>query len=212
MIVSDSQVAKKAILGVVFCGGESKRMGFDKATAPLGPGTLIERSVAGLADVVPEVVLASGEFERYPELGLECVLDRDGGSGPLAALEAGLRHARLQHGEGWVCVLPCDSPRADGRVFAHLLARAQRVGAQACLLETEQGPQPLYAVYSTDCLEPVAAALDAGERRMIAWHEGYGAVEVTGVRLSDLPAEIARSCADNVNTPEELDRQREVRP
>ena len=44
---------------IVLCGGESRRMGRDKASLPFGPETLVERVVRLVTPFVSDVVLAA---------------------------------------------------------------------------------------------------------------------------------------------------------
>jgi molybdopterin-guanine dinucleotide biosynthesis protein A len=204
------------VLGVVLCGGASRRMGRDKAELVVEGRTLLERAAATLASVAHEVVLACGPEPRYAHRGLELVLDRVPGGGPLAGLEAGLarlaergdgserpEHPQCPQSNGWLVALACDMPRADARVLALLLERARARDLDVCLLASPDGLEPLCAVYRASCLEPVRAALAAGERRMVAFH-GRVAVGVLHTdELAPLGAELAGSAA-NLNTPEEL--------
>lgn len=194
-------------------------MGADKAGLVLGERTLLQRAVEVLADAVEgEVVLATGSAERYPELGLPCVLDRLG-DGPLAGLEAVLGRFAETPGGAWVAVLACDLPGADPAVVRRLLARARERALDACLLATAEGPEPLFAVYHTRCLDAVRDALRAGERRMVAFHRGSARADAAGARtpiavgelpVEELPSEL-RGCARNVNTPADLAAERRAR-
>ncbi|HUR27432.1 MAG TPA: molybdenum cofactor guanylyltransferase, partial [Planctomycetota bacterium] len=181
--------------GVVFCGGKSSRMGADKALLRGEDGrSLLERACAALRPLVSEVWLACGPRARYGETGLTLVLDQREDGGPLAGLEAVLERASTR----WVVVLACDMPRVSTEHVQGLLERADAQDLDACWMETEAGAEPLCAVYSRACLEPVRAALDAGERRMIAFHTRSSAgraLRLAGLRPQSL------GLAANLNTP-----------
>jgi molybdopterin-guanine dinucleotide biosynthesis protein A len=186
--------SRSDLTGLVLCGGRSRRMGRDKAVLALGGTTLIERAVGVLAGIARETLIATGPEPRYPELGLECVLDRVADAGPLAGLEAGLARSRSE----WTAALACDMPRVDARVIEILHDRAKERDLDACLLATRRGVEPLCAVYRRTCLEPVRAALDAGERAMVSFHAG---LRVETLPEWVLPAELReRRVALNVNT------------
>ena len=171
-------------------------MGRDKAHLVLEGATLLERAVGVLAAATPRVLLASGDAPRYPELGLECVLDSRAGDGPLAGLAAVLERIERE-GVSYACVLACDMPRVSPDVFRVLLARARAAAADACLVRTRAGLEPLCGVYHARCLPAVRAALARGERRMDAFHGAVRLVTVDEVELGP-------DCARNVNTPEEF--------
>jgi len=180
-------------------------MGSDKAALSLDGRTLLERAAATFEGIAVETLLACGAEARYGELGLPIVLDRRAGAGPLAGLEAGLERARTD----WLAALACDMPRAAPEVFLALLDRAIDGGFDVCTLGTDQGVEPLYAVYRRTCLEPVRAALDAGERKVVAFHALQTS---TGARLRigtlherELEGSLVRrDVARNVNTPADL--------
>ena len=187
-------------------------MGRDKAPLEVRGRSMLDSAVAAFGGLTDGVLLACGPEARYREAGYEFVLDRFADAGPLAGLEAALQRAAEGGADGaWLLVLACDMPRARGEVFQALLARARERDADACLLGTDGGLEPLYAVYHTRCLGAVRRALEAGERRMTSFHAGYGAVVVEVLDLADLPPAVAdRDCHRNVNTPHELEAERGV--
>lgn len=190
---------------MLLCGGESRRMGRDKALVAVQGRTLIERSLAALCAVADQVWLASGSEPRYPHLGLTCVLDVEPGAGPLAGLAAGLRACSTP----WLAVLSCDLPLAEGEMLRGLLVRAEAGGWDAALLGLPRGSQPLFAVYRTaTCAPAVSAALRAGERRMVSFHGGLRVVSVAAVELGGA----AERAGINLNTPEDLRSLEQDRP
>jgi molybdopterin-guanine dinucleotide biosynthesis protein A len=190
------------VLGVVLCGGKSARMGTDKALIPLGSSTMLERAATTLAELTPRVVLACGASERYAELGLPLVVDRYLGAGPLAGLEAALASAVVA-GEDWLVALACDLPRVRPSVLANLLSRAREDDLDACFFETELGLEPLCAVYRATCLPSVRAALDAGERKMIAFLQ-HATASGELPRIATVRADAFVGDLVNVNSPADV--------
>lgn len=193
--------ARAEVTGVLLCGGKSERMGRDKALAQFGERALIEYPLSVLRSLAERVVIACGAAPRYAELGCELVLDAEADGGPLAGLAAGLAASRTE----WIAVLACDMPRADARILRELLVHARDNQLDACLLEVERGTQPMFAVYRKSCVEPVRAALAAGERRMVAFHAhslAGRAPRVAGFAIAD-----GEACAVNLNTPEDFARE-----
>jgi molybdopterin-guanine dinucleotide biosynthesis protein A len=177
-------------------------MGADKARMLLAGRALMEYPLKVLREVAGEVVLATGSEPRYEDLGLSCVLDPVADGGPLAGIASGLEAAE-ERSCTYVACLACDMPRASVRSLTALLERAEKLALDACLLETESGLEPLFAVYHRSCLAPVRAALSRGERRAIAFH---------GERVDGRPLRIGvvdakhlgeDGCARNLNTPQE---------
>lgn len=185
--------ARAALTGVVLCGGRSVRMGRDKSLLELGGRTLLERAIAVLDGIAPEVLLACGPAERYADLGRPLVVDAFPDGGPLAGLEAGLRRAKTE----WIAALACDMPRAEPSIFGELLARAERDGLDVCFLRTDRGVEPLCAVYRRTCLEPMRAALEAGERKVVSFLRFEP-------RSNAGEVELEPGLALNLNTPAEF--------
>lgn len=191
--------------GVVLCGGRSRRMGRDKALLRLdapaleGEGvTLLERTARLLEELCDPVSLACGPAPRYAELGRPLTLDAIEDGGPLAGLVAALEGCERE----WLVAVACDLPRLEPALLRALLDHAIRADADACLYATDSGPEPLLAVYRRTCAGPARAALDAGRRRMVAFHDG---LRIASLGERELPPELrGRDLAHNLNTPEEL--------
>ncbi len=201
-----SATREEPVYGLVLCGGESRRMGRDKAQVEFGGRTLLERAFATLESVCDEVWLASGPAPRYVALGRREVLDhRPAGSGPLAGVEAGLWALRARAEEGWLVALACDMPGVDEPLVRGLLQRAGDERLDLLCLASERGPEPLAGVWSGRMLESVRAALDAGDAKMTAparFATRLGAAPRVGWQ----PAE--ERTIRNLNTPADLEGAR----
>lgn len=203
------------VSGLVLCGGQSRRMGRDKAELALDGVRLIERAVDVLRPLVEcggDVWLACGTQARYAELGRPLCLDREADGGPLAGIEAGLSAVA----PGWVCVLAVDMPRARVEPLRSLLDRARSGGVDAVLARSESGDEPLFGVYHTRLLPCVRRALERGRRRVTSFldeplldlHSRRPRVAWCGAaELGDSGCDFAA----NLNTPDDLQRELERR-
>jgi molybdenum cofactor guanylyltransferase len=141
------------MLGVVLAGGESRRMGRDKALVEVEGEPLWKRQVGVLrAAGAARVVLArrrEQEAVGYPD----CCFDAFEGCGPLAGIHAALAIG----GHPLVAVLAVDMPGIDAAWFKWLLGFCgQGAGAAA----GEPGAlEPLAAIYPAEALPEVAARL-----------------------------------------------------
>ena len=198
------------VIGVVLCGGESRRMGEDKARLQVGLRPLVEHAVSALSGACDEVVLACGGSQRYEELGLRLVLDAAAGHGPLEGIASSIEATGAER----VLVLACDLPRVTREVPAALLERSLRDDLDVCVFESRRGREPLIAAYRSSALPAMRAALSTGLRRVDAF---YG-LEVDGASLNvgvlaerELTDEArASDVARNLNTPSELKEEREL--
>jgi len=207
-VPAEAETGPDAAVGVLLCGGKSLRMGRDKARLELDGSALMDYPLRALRAVTDTIVLACGPVPRYASLGLDLALDPLVDGGPLAGLVAGLDAAR-ERGAEWALVLACDMPRAEGRILQALLARARERRLDACLLGLERGSQPTFGVYHVRCAAAARAALEAGERRLIAFHAAQvdgRPLRIEAARASDLGA--GEDVARNVNTRDELEQVR----
>jgi molybdenum cofactor guanylyltransferase len=79
--------------GFVLVGGDSSRMGRDKALLPLKSGLLIHELAGKVADASGTAALI-GEPARYRHLEIDCLADLRPGMGPLAGIETALESGR----------------------------------------------------------------------------------------------------------------------
>ena len=174
--------------GFVLVGGQSSRMGRDKALLPWNSASLVEDVAATVKAAAGSVTLI-GDLSRYRHLGYDCLSDRRPGLGPLAGIDAALSSYRGELN----LIAACDMPGLPLTWLKLLLEIAAQSDALCTHLVDSNGVMhPLCAVYRSDCLPMVQNALE--EKRL---------------RLTDLLTSLnARSVVVpspvwNVNTPEE---------
>jgi len=149
---------------VVLAGGESRRLGRDKALEHIRGQTLIERVVEGIAPLTAEVIVVAGSPAQAAALppmpDVQVVSDRYPGCGSLGGIFTGLSASR----EPWVLVVACDMPFLNPRLLRRLMAMRRDVDAVIPHLKGQ--PEPLHALYSKTCLEPMERMLQAGQLKI----------------------------------------------
>jgi len=138
---------KEWAAGFILVGGESKRMGEDKALLLLDGRPLLCNLIEKLRPHVAEVALI-GPPARYAGFGVSLIEESSPGRGPLPALCAGLAWSARR----WNLFLACDLPLLHGDFLAFLLRAAFASRAQAVIPQTADGWQPLCAVYHREAL------------------------------------------------------------
>lgn len=141
--------------GFVLVGGQSQRMGRDKALLELRGKPLFLRTVELLRPHVAEVKLL-GPPDRYAHFGIPVLPDRFSGRGPLAALCTGLENSPYE----WNVFVACDLPFLEGRFLEFLLRQAFACSLEAVVPQTAQGWQPLCAAYHRHCLPTMKEAIE----------------------------------------------------
>ena len=98
---------------IILCGGQSSRMGRDKASLDFGGEPMLQRIVSLVSQVVnpSRIVVVASSYQVIPELptSVRVARDRQTGRGPLEGFAAGLRV--LQPQCDVVFLTSCDSPR-----------------------------------------------------------------------------------------------------
>ena len=178
-------------------GGESKRMGRDKAGALFLGEPLLGRACRRLAGLGDDLFVTTHAPQDWTALGVPCHPDVLPGRGALGGLYTALLHAR----QPLVAVVACDMPFASAALLRLALARLGE--ADVALFESDGGREPLHAVYRrASALPAVRAALEAGLWRVDVW---FDTVRVRLLRRSEWePLDPTGRAFLNVNTPAEL--------
>jgi molybdopterin-guanine dinucleotide biosynthesis protein A len=184
------------VTGFAVAGGQSRRMGQDKALLAWGGGDLLEHALLRLRVVTPDVRILSGPESRYGLRGAPEVLDGTRDAGSLAGLLAGLA---VIAGPG--LFLGVDLPFVPSALLAHLTAIAEEEGADVVVPVSPRGPEPLAAFYGPACLEPVQRSVAEGRFKMTAFWPEVRVREVSPAELVAFgdPAQLFA----NVNTRED---------
>jgi len=190
-------VPSDATVGFVVAGGQSRRMGRDKALLPWGTATLLDHAIARLRAVCREVRVLTGAEPRYGDRGLPVALDAIADGGPLAGLATALAVAAPRS----VLLLGVDLPFVPVPLLAHL--RDAVGGTDVAVPVLAAGAEPLCAAYGAACASAVQEALAAGSRKMTSF---WPRVRVRRLDEGDL-ARFGRleQLFRNLNDPAEYD-------
>jgi molybdopterin-guanine dinucleotide biosynthesis protein A len=180
-------------------GGQSSRMGEDKALKTFLGRPLIQRLVERLSSVADELILTTNRPEEYTFLGLPLFSDLKPGRGALGGLYTAIASAT----NPVVAVIACDMPFASPT----LLQAANKIlvdeEADVVIAKGEEGYEPLHAVYRREtCLPAIEAAIDADQWKVVAW---FPQVKIRLLTSEELQRYDPSGLAFwNVNTPEEF--------
>lgn len=192
--------------GAVLAGGESRRYGSPKALARVGGVRIVDRVIQALRRVTPDIIISANEPELFEDLGLPTFPDEREGLGPLAGIFTTLLRAR-DSGRAGIVAVACDMPFPCVGLLERMAAEAFGNELPDVVLPASRGRrgvEPLFAVYRVNCIPAIEAALEAGDRRMIGFHER--------VVVRRIPLEVVESLCDperaflNVNTREDRER------
>jgi molybdopterin-guanine dinucleotide biosynthesis protein A len=195
--------------GAILAGGASRRYGSPKALAEVGGVRIVDRVVAALRQVAPELIVSANDPELFADLGLPTHADVRPGLGALGGIQSVLLQARIAQRPG-VLAVACDMPFPSVPLLRRLreLAFSDTVDPPPDVVVPEstgrRGIEPLFAAYRVGCIPAIENRIEAGDHRMISFHDD---VRVHRVPLSEVEALCDPSRAFlNVNTPDERDR------
>jgi molybdopterin-guanine dinucleotide biosynthesis protein A len=187
--------------GIVLAGGESRRMGRDKALVEWRGAPLIRHSVDAIRHVAAETVIVAASTDSYSVAGATTVADAFPGEGPVGGICTGIQslHASI------FVVVACDMPAiqlALLRLLIDSLTETEEVEAVAVLDDATGMVQPLCAVYRSESLPKLLNFMAEGRRSARA------AIESLKLRLLNtedvLAADPQRLSFLNINTEQEL--------
>ncbi len=182
------------VTGVMLAGGQSRRMGRDKAALSVAGQTMADRVLAFLQSLFPRTLIA-GDRPDLIRPGIECFPDRYPGSS-LGGLYNGLSNADSE----WIFALPCDMPFPNPTLATALLTR--RTAVAAVVPRSAAGFEPLFALYHKDCLVHLEAMLQQGNFRI---YDFFQRIPVHYLDPAQYIDDWQRSLS-NINTQADLER------
>ena len=186
--------------GIILAGGQSLRLGRDKALEILGGKTLLERVVDSLAQVAKDILIV-GALQKHPVTQFPSVRileDTYSGRGPLGGLYTGLVAAASDY--AWV--VACDMPLLDAQLLQYLMELAP--GYDAVVPRLDGKAQTLHAVYSRECIPVAEALLHKGKPGLHTLLDGVRVRYLEEVEMES-PERWRCSCF-NINTQADLDK------
>ena len=189
-------VTSRAVYGLVLAGGESRRMGRDKALL-MHDGKSQLTHIATLVSEVAEKVFVSTRAEQQHEQErsrFDQIVDHYSNMGPIAGILSAMDD---YPGVDWL-VVACDLPNIDTLTLRHLVDNHVAGNSFTAFRSSHDGlPEPLCAVYPAGCREIIQGFIEAGiacPRKMLIRADTH---------LLDQPQP---SSLDNINTPDDLER------
>lgn len=184
---------------LILAGGDSRRMGQDKAALVLDGKTLLERVTATMQQIFPKVIVSVRQLRAG--LSVPQVCDEQPAGGPMAGLIAGMQQAKTP----WVFAVACDMPFVTKDVVTRLAAL--RNGYQAVVPVVGGYAQPMAAFYAASALDAMRASMAAGDKSLRGVLEKLEVRYVSEAELRECDPQL-RSFFD-LDTPQDFQAARE---
>jgi len=149
------------ISSIILAGGKSSRFGHDKVFKTVGDRYLLDLVIDRVAPLSQETILVTAsenalvKSNKYP--GLKMVTDVYPGKGPLGGVYTGLLNSR----SFFNLVVASDMPFLNAALLRYMM----QVSTDFDLVVPRVGKlvEPLHAVYTKNCLEPLERLLQRNE-------------------------------------------------
>jgi len=182
--------APASIAIAILAGGQSRRMGQDKASLMLDGQSWLERMIDAARTISPSVAVV-GRGGARADIGW--LSDEAPGLGPMGGLRTALAHLNQP-----VLLVGCDMPRVDASALGWLMRAAQESGAKYGVATRRQGRiEPLFSVYDPAVLGRIDARIAAQKLSLRAL------IEAGGFDFVEPPQSVGERLL-NINTPQEL--------
>jgi molybdopterin-guanine dinucleotide biosynthesis protein A len=180
-------------------GGQSSRMGEDKALKPFLGRPLIQRVVERISPSADEVIVTTNRPDEYRFLDLRLIPDLKPGRGALGGLYTAIASAS----HSVVAVVACDMPFASASLLRAASTMLVEEDVDVVIPKSDEGYEPIHAIYRrATCLSAIESAIAADQWKVIAW---FPQVRVRVLTPQEIREHDPSGLAFwNVNTPEEF--------
>ena len=191
------------ITGIILAGGQSRRMGFNKAQAQMHGSSMLIRMVDKLKEITPNIIVSSGSF-TYPNILLPQILDEHPNCGPLGGLYSVLKasHTSLN------LVVSCDIPLISVSLLKLIASSALESSSLITVPVDQEGQvQMMCAVYRKELLPILERQIETDAFKM------KNLLNLTSVQYIEISKEhplYQEHAFMNVNSPNNLEEARKL--
>jgi molybdopterin-guanine dinucleotide biosynthesis protein A len=143
------------VTGIILAGGQNTRFsGTNKALIRVGEKCILDRIYGVFSDVFEEIILVTNDPIQYLEWDLNIVTDLFPIRSSLTGIHAGLFYMTTPYAFFAACDIPFLKKGLVQTILNHI-----EPGADIVIPKTSKGLEPLCAVYSKKCLQPIEQQL-----------------------------------------------------
>jgi len=192
--------------GAILSGGLNTRMGgHNKAFLVVGNERILDRLNNTFQDLFEELLLVTNDPLHYLSWDMMMVSDLLPIRSSLTGIHAALFHASQPH----VFVTACDTPFLKTALIRNLLEELEQKW-DVIIPVTEEGHQPLCAIYSKRCIKPIEHQLQHEDPKILKFFSKVKVKEVPEEKLRAVDPDLVSFF--NINTPEDLAASEKIVP
>lgn len=194
----------------ILAGGQSRRMGRDKALLDVGGQPLLQHVLDRAGSLSDDVLVVATDRPEYARFDVRIVADRFPQTGALGGIYTAIAEAAHPH----CLVLACDMPFLNTELLKYMAAQPRDYDVLVPSLSADRSDQggketleTLHAIYGKACLPAIERQLRDGTLKVISFF--------SEVRVRRIPEAVIRQFDPhllsffNANTPEEYEWARD---
>ncbi len=171
--------------------------GKNKAFLSVGSQRILDRLYNTFRGLFDEVLLVTNDPLPYLSWDLRIVTDLFPIRSALTGIHAGLFNASVPH----AFITACDTPFLKKELIGALLEELESKW-DVIIPVTEEGNQPLCAIYSKRCIKPIERQLKNKSPKIVKFYPKVKVKEIPETRLRSADPDLISFF--NINTPEDL--------
>ena len=191
---------------IILAGGKSLRLGHDKVLEKVGSSSLLEQVISRIDSLSTEVIIVTAEERTFPQLAerpkIKIVSDIFPGIGSLGGIYTGLVTSNSHHN----LVVAADMPFLNIPLLDYMLEVSD--GFDFVLPRINTFFEPLHAVYTKYCIEPIESLIKQGRKVII---ELFDYVKVKYIEAEEIDKFDPQHLSFfNINTKDDLERAKRM--
>ena len=194
---------KSDITGVILAGGQSSRMGFNKAEAEMNGESMLVRMIEKLKEVTSTIIISSGNVS-YPNIPYPQIPDVHPQCGPIGGIHSLLRRSNSSLN----LVVSCDIPLVSVYLLKYMVESATKSDALITVPVDQEGQLHMTcAIYRKDILPILQQQIKAHAFKM---KDLLDLVSVAYIKISREHPLFQENAFMNVNRPSTLEEARKL--
>jgi len=191
---------------IILAGGKSTRFGHDKVLERIGSASLLEQVISHVDPISKDIIVVTAKGRTFAQLAnhpkIKIVYDILPEHGSLGGIYTGLVNSKSFYN----LVVAADMPLLNEGLLRYMIKVAN--GYDFTLPRFDDWYEPLHAVYSRNCIDPIKTLLDKGEKVILKLFD-YVKMRFVDVKEIDKfdPEHLSFF---NINTREDMARALEI--
>jgi molybdopterin-guanine dinucleotide biosynthesis protein A len=186
---------------IILAGGKSLRFGHDKLLEKIGNTSLLEKVISLIDPISKDIIIVTAEKRAFTRIvkntRIKIVNDIFPGQGSLGGIYTGL----VKSDSFYNLVVAADMPFLNESLLRYMIKVAD--GYDFILPRVNELYEPLHAIYSKNCINPINSILEQGKKVII---ELFNYVKVRFIEAEEIDRFDPKHLSFfNINTVEDLE-------